>query len=478
MKAWTVACVAFLPLIGMAQTDQLRLKSGTTFEGRIVAETPKSVTIQLAGGVMELRRELIAEIKRAEASESRPEQSSVLAGLTRFRDSEDAFFLYQSGKRVGYRTVSLRRDVRKDVAGYLRIDRMVFTATNGGPPDLDLVLTEFVDSELTPRSFEQRLLAGVTSRLAEGVREGDFLRITERAGATVSETQALFRKGVELPGFLWGRLALEATPNGGFPTFRVFDPKEIRFDDVVVTRNMERVSLQNEVRDVIVLRRKSSEQTTEVWFDLMGRLMREELGTRNLVALRTTAENVRAFAAGDAKAGADDLGLSVSCDDSGLRLQRPDPSWEVQAGDPAKHTIASLVKAGWRATVDVFDLRTFRRGTTEEDAAMRVIGRLQRGTDGFSLVGPTPGRFGATEGLRFIVDGKRRGTTLKTLGFLVPRRDRCFVLLCSAPAEKYDEAHPAFLRVLQSLQMQAERREDEPVDPYATAESDVNRLDG
>jgi hypothetical protein len=465
--------IVALSLAASAQEDVLKLKSGARFEGRIVAETERTITVQFPGGNMEIKRDLIAEIIRGgtaarggEAVDSAP----LLAGLTRFRDSDEWFFLYQAGRRVGWRTVTTRREVRRDVAGYVRRDRIVFTAQNGGPAEVDLNLMEFVDAELKPLELQQRLSAGASSRLVEGARSGEHLRLVDRGGGQSVERLALFREGVELPGFLLRRLAVSPVPEGGYPTYQVFDPRELEFADLGVQRRLERVNLRGQVLDVLIFRRSTPAGALETWFDLSGRAVREEIGSRSLVAIAAEQKQVEAFWAGDRTTGPDDLGLTVACDDSGLRLDRPDLSWDVQPGNLDKNLLTSLIKASSRATVEVFEVKAKGRALTEESAAYEILGRLQKNCEGFKLEGPTPQTIGQSEGLRFTVDCKRRESTLRTLGFIIPRERRVFVVLCAAPTERYAEVHPSFLRILQSIKVEKDGPPPEPSDPHAEAQ--------
>src|SRR6185503_7877443 len=96
---------------------------------------------------------------------------------------------------------------------------------------------------------------------------------------------------------------------------------------------------------------------------------------------------VEAFAAGDRTTGADDLGLTVSCDEAGLRFDRPDLTWEVKPGAAEKNLLTSLIKASSRATVEVFEVKPKDGVVTHESAAFEVLGRLQKSCDGFSLEG-------------------------------------------------------------------------------------------
>jgi hypothetical protein len=279
---------------------------------------------------------------------------------------------------------------------------------------------------------------------------------------------------VELPGFLLKRLATAAVPEAGYPEFQTFDPRELDFAAVGVTRTMERVNLRGQVMDVLIFRRKLANGTLESWFDLAGRTVREEIGSRHLVAISSDQTRVEAFAAGDPKSGADDLGLTVACDEAGLRLERPDLSWEVQPGVADKNLLTSLVKASSRATVEVFEVKAKGGTVTEEAAAFEILGRLQKGCDGFVLEGPTPQTIGQSEGLRFSVDCKRRDARLKTLGFIIPRDKRVLVVLCAAPTEKYRDVHASFLRILQSLRIEHEAPSETPPDPHGAAEKELS----
>jgi hypothetical protein len=458
-------------LVASAQEDVLKLKSGSKFEGRIVAENEKAVTVQFPGGNMEIKRELIAEIVRGVAPAGKHEPvdpAPLLAGLTRFRDDDEWFFLYQSGRRVGWRQITTRREVRRDVAGYVRRDRLVFTSAHGGPPDVDLNLMEFVDAELKPVELQQRLTAGSSTRLVEGSRTGEQLRLVDRGGGQSVDRLTLFRNGVELPGFLLRRLATTPVPERGYPAFQVFDPRELEFAEVSVTRRIERVNLRGQVMDVIVFRRAVPSGILETWFDLAGKPVREEIGSRNLVAIATDQKQVEEFQEGKRNTAADDLGLVIACDDSGLRLERPDLSWDIHPGVAEKNLLTSLIKASSRATVEVFEVKAKGGALTEEAAAFEILGRLQKNCDGFKVEGPTPQTIGESEGLRFSVDCKRRDATLKTLGFIIPRDKRMFVVLCAAPSDKYADVHPSFLRILQSIRVEKEAPPP-PANPHETA---------
>jgi hypothetical protein len=472
----SLVCVSLLSLTLLGQDDVLKLKGGATFGGKILAETEKTVTLQFPGGTMEIKRDRILEIVRSarNGATDAPDAAPVLAGLTRFRDADEWFFLYQSGKRVGWRVVETRREIRRGVAGYIRRDRLVFTTSTTTEPDVDLNLMEFVDAEMRPLELAQRMTAGTTTRLVEGSRDGDQLKLIERAAGRVTERLAMFRRGVDLPGFLLKRLAVAPVPEGGYGAYHVFDPRDLEFAEVGLARTVERVNLHGQVLDVMIFRRKVGPSTLETWFDLAGRTVREEIGSRSLVAIATERSRVDAFASGDASSGVDDLGLGVACDEAGLKLERPDLSWEVQPGSAERNVLTSLIKAASRATVEVFEVRPKHGVVTEESAAFDILGRLQKSCDGFKLEGPTPQTIGQSDGLRFSIECKRRDSRLKTLGFIIPRDRRVFVVLCAAPTDRYGEVLPSFLRILQSIRVEKESLSLPPPDPHGDAEKELN----
>ncbi|MEE2712739.1 MAG: hypothetical protein VX913_08195, partial [Planctomycetota bacterium] len=89
--------------------DLIRLKTGAVLEGAIIEQDEKSVTIAFDGGSMELSRGQIADIKVARDPGRAAAKKSLLT-LSRFSDHDSFHFLYRNGKRVGYRTISMRRE--------------------------------------------------------------------------------------------------------------------------------------------------------------------------------------------------------------------------------------------------------------------------------------------------------------------------------------------------------------------------------
>jgi hypothetical protein len=432
-----------------AQDDRVKLKSGAEFVGRIVSEQGGVLKLSFPGGVVDLRAETIAEIVRGGRDPAAEADAAVLAGLNRLPDGDDWFFLYRDGVRTGWRHVKRSREIRDGVAGYLRTDRRVFTKREGGAAEVDVSAVEFVDADLRPRAAARRLSSGQTARTTEGRIEDGRLTLTERVGADRGSKRAPCDAATELPGFLYERMARE--PRREAAAVRVFDPSVLDFAEVSVSRSLRRVSIGGRVLDVVVLKRRRGAETAESWFDLYGRPVREELQGTRLVAVRADPEKVRAFAAGE-KVGEDDLGLRVEIEAAGVALTKPDGGWEAAPGDPERFHHASLVRAGARASCELFVLPL--EGRLDEDAAcLDVMSRVEASCERAAADGPERARYGQNRGVKFTVDGVRRGTLLRTLGFVTVRGDRVFVFLCAAPASQFGEALPAFERLLSGAEI-------------------------
>lgn len=432
--------------------DVVRLKTGALLEGTIIEQDEESVTIAFDGGSMQLRRSQIADIKVAR-NPDRSAAKKALLTLSRFPDHDSFHFLYRNGKRIGYRTISIRREARSGVPGYVLNDRLVFMSNPGGQPEVDLAVTEFVDAELNPIMFTHRMASGPSGRTVEGSREGLSLVMKERAAGQLHEGTALFRREVQFPGMLLRRLASEPPPEAGYPSFKVFRPRDVDFGRMGLERRIERITMRGRIRDVLVFRRLEGTKTLETWLDMSGHLVREELGSTHLVSLRAPKQEVMGYARGDDVPEGQDLGLEFVHEPTGFRVLRPDLAWEVAPGK-SRGAVMSMLRPGLRATVDVLRLDDLASDATEEGLAMRVIARMERHAEDVRVEGPHPTRVGGEKGLRFEMECVRRGTLVRTLGALVlDGRGHAFVILCAAPEVEFRKARPAFIEMLDTVRI-------------------------
>jgi hypothetical protein len=453
-----IAVFVATAFLAVGQTDRVRLKSGSEFEGRVLFEKDGVLRLAFEGGHVDLRRDQIAEVVRATRDPAKDADLAILSALRRVPDGEDWFFLYRDGARVGWRGVVRTREVRDGVAGYLRVDRRAFTKRGGGPTEVEIACVEFEDADLRPRYAERRVVSGADLRATEIEIDGGRVAVREKGSDIVR--RAPFDATVEFLGSSTERVAREAKPTDPTSIGRYFDVATASFLQAATSRSLKRARLDGRVADVVVVRRATAEGAVETWFDLFGRPLREELGGPDLVATRTTAERVAAFVAGRDDSG-DDLGLKLSFDAAGLSLVKPDASWEAAAGDLERSRLGSLACASLRATCDVFELPI---SEGDEDAAcFEAVARVEAGVERADSDGPERASYGETRGVRFLVDGRRRGTLLRTLGFVVARGDRAYVFLCAAPATEFGAAAPVFERLLSSVRFEEpEVRKEKP----------------
>lgn len=454
MTRYHVALIALAltaPGIMTAQ-DEVRLQTGATFTGTILQEDEDAVTLQVDGGTMTFGRSQIASIKVAKDPEQAARKRAMLT-LSRFPDHDSWHFLYRDGKRVGYRTLTHRREEHAGVPGYVLLDRLVFMDRPGAQPDVDLHVREFVDAELNPLHFECRVTSGPSSRILRGTREGHSLVIEERIGGRLLERTALFRPEVAFPRSLLRQLASRPPPEGAYPDFRVFLPKEGTFARLGLERHMERITLRGQIRDVLVFRLRHGGRDLETWLDTSGNVMREEIGSPHLVSLLAPREEVMGFALGEDTPESADIGLELISEATGFRLLRPDLSWEI--GPVTKRgSVISLLRPAWRATVDVIEVAGLDGATTEEGVLLHLIERMQEGATDFKVEGPYPARVGDRSGLRFEVTCYRRGSRIQTMGaVLLDGRGRAFLILGACSDLHGKLARPAFIELFDSIRL-------------------------
>jgi hypothetical protein len=445
--------------------DTIRLKTGATMDGVIVEQDDRSVTLEFSGGTMQLLRSQIAEIKQSAAPEDVAIRRSLMT-LSRFAEQDSFHFLYRDGYRCGYRVISLKREDKDGLPGYAMKDRLVFLQNGGSLPDLDMMVTEFVDAELNPVHFRRQVTSGPDSRLVEGTREGRSMRILESAAGRSEERTALMRDDVQFPRMLLRRLASEAPPEGAYPSFRVFRPDDVTFGDLRLARRMERLHLRGREKDVLVFERHIGKERLETWVDTSGQVVREEIGSTNLVSLVAPEAEVMAWARGESGSERENLGLEFVSEPTGLRFLRPDLTWDLQPGQGA--VLCSLFRAGFRATVDVYRLPHVDGDATEEGVALEVMARVKRGSEQVVVEQLRPETVGSLPGVQFLLKGMRRGEVVKTLGVVMLAEGQAFTFLCAAPEAQFTSALPGFVELIESVRVLAPT-EKEQNDPWSLA---------
>lgn len=441
--------------------DRVVLTTGASMDGSIIEESESSVVIEFQGGTARLPRHMIKEIVRGVPDPDQDAQRT-LKTLSRFTDHESHHFLYRDGRRVGYRTITLSRDVVDGIPGYRREDRLVFLPAPGAPPEVDVKIVEFADAELRPLAFSHHVTSGASIRTVEGRREDGQMRMVERSGGIQNIRSALLRSEAEFPGLMLKRLAAQPVPTGGYIEKVVFDPKQLDIHTERLQRRPDRVAFRGQVKNVVIFSRGRGPDTLATWLDMAGNVVREEIGSPNLISLRVPRKEVEAYARGEEGVLGDDLGLEFHSERCGLRFLRPSLTWEVTPGTPENMTLLSLLRPSMRATVDVLELTELAPGVTVESVALELFERMERGSRNLRIDGPVAAQVGDRPGLRFEARCRKDDEELRTLGTLLVDGERAFVFLCAAPARFYAQALPDFNRLIQSIRIDRAEEEAPP----------------
>lgn len=453
-----VACAACSASGALAQEtdagslDVLELRNGQDMTGRVVAEDEDSITFEVRGSEIVLPRRLVAKIVRGERRDVEAAANAAdAASMRRFEDRDAYYFVYYRGRRVGWRERVLRRRA-DDVHGYHFEARTVFRKQDGGD-DVDLRVIEFVDDELKPRNVSVHERSADWAELRTGLVDKGHMRL--KRGNDVG-TEILFSNDTEFLMPLLRRLA-QAThfPDKG-EEFKIFDPVEQRFVRMHARRELRKEVVANKHQFVTVWRFESGAKAWEVWLDGYGGIVREELGSAHMVAVRAPKEQVLAYAEGHEVEGDEDLSLQYENEPAGFRLVRPNLTWSFDFPDGRSAVAITLLNPALQASVDVVALEQTEEGVEPETLLLDLIERMRSRSASAEVLFQKEATVAGRNGLRFEMKGTRKGVEVHTLGAICQAGKRCYALLLAAPTYRWHEAQPQLERVLQSFEVLAE----------------------
>ena len=204
----------------------------------------------------------------------------------------------------------------------------------------------------------------------------------------------------------------------------------------------------------------SGERVWEIWVDGWGGIVREELGSPGMVAMRAPAEGVLAFSRGEkAPDGDSDLSLSYENVPQQFRLDRPNLTWSFEFPDDVGARALTLLNPTLQASVDVIVVDAIGRETESETVVLDVLRRMDRGAKEQTVAYQKPEKVGGIEGVVFESTADRKGVAVKTIGAVTVAGGRSYTLLCAAPMHRFNEALPSFERILKSFEvLETEKR--------------------
>lgn len=408
MKAlwWGIACT----LAGcLGAQDLLVLKSGARLEGRIAAESRAALTLEFPGGAMEIRREDIGSVTRGGAPTTRPGAPAALEALSRIPDAEEWYLLQKGSRRIGWRLVTFSRELRAGIPTHVRRDRCVIPG-GAQSPDIDLTVTEWVDGGLVPKAYAVRFIASGVIRTTEATFGPGGIEVVERSNGHERRSLIPVGSALELPGFLLRRRAVEAGAVAPRESVVVVDPRRGEVVAGVLVR--ERRGIGTDARTRIELADATGAPVAGVVTDATGRWIAEELGGRDLVAVRVDPKTAAAAIA--AGFTASDIGDRVTVGEVGLTIDRPDDTW-VDVVAASAGTALAWKHAPSGSTVEIFTPPGMSNpGEFLRDLASRILADDPEAKIGVA----TAATIGGTDGVAFRVDTTRRGVKLLATAYM------------------------------------------------------------
>ena len=408
----------------LAGQDVLILKSGARLEGRIAAESSASLTLEFPGGAMEIRREDIGSVARGAAPTTRPGSPAALDALRRIPDGEEWYLLQKGSRRIGWRLVTFSRELRAGIPTHVRRDRCVVPGC-GQTPDLDLTVTEWVDGGLLPKAYSVRFIASGVVRTTEATFGAAGIEVVERSNGL--ERRSLIPVGatLELPGFLLRRRAVEAGTAAPRESVVVVDPR--RGEVIAGSLVRERRGTGSEARTRIELADAHGVPVAGVVTDGSGKWIAEEIGGRDLVAVRVDPKTAAAVIA--AGFSAPESVDRVAVGDVGLTIDRPDDTW-TDAGATSVGVALSWHHTPSGSTVEIFTPAGMSNpGEFLRDLATRILADDPEAKIGVA----TAVAIGGTDGIAFRVETTRRGVKLHATAYITRGTRGPALVMVTAP---------------------------------------------
>lgn len=433
--------------------DVVLLKNGQEFVGRVTHEDDKRVTVLFRGGEIVLPKSRIKEIIRAERAEVERRAATETVVLGRYEEREEFYFVYYRGRRVGWRKTSVTPEVDQDKRGYRFLNRTVFLKKNGRL-DMDMNVSEFVDSDLRPVSLLTMEESENYGHPISGVVSRGHLEIKEGSGESQATREILFGDETEFLQPLVRKLAdLSHFPEAG-ETFKVFDSQRSQFIMVHASRSPRKEIVAGKHQFVTVWKLQQGKRVWEIWIDGYGGLVREELGGPHMVALRAKPELVLAYARGEAKDGdGADITLEYENVPDKFRLSRPNLTWSFEFPEFDSPVAITLLNPTLQASADVIVLDHVEAGMAPETMALDLMSRMHRKSDAHKILFQKTGNLGGSVGIQFESTGERKGTVIRTIGAISVTNGRAYAVLLAAPAFSFDKVRGQLERILDSFEI-------------------------
>lgn len=431
--------------------DVIVFKNGGRQEGKIVEETDEHVVIDVEGvGRITYARSKVKEIQRSEPGPDLPEKGE-RGEITRIEDS----FVWSGDRRRGTRSLRVRR--MED--GSLRLEERIFYYDTEGNQEARIFLDEHTDATLEPKSLVYRELTkdGSALRSIRATVEGGSMHLSISLPGERTESDYSLPEGVRFPLSAREQVFREHKRIKGDYEIAVYDPRKenfYRYTFTVLPSRKE--NWEGELVDVAVIRRRrAGHEAEEIWLNPAGHVLMEQLNGPGVVAIRTTAERLRAYREGrKVEASAEEARATPLFvhPEAGFRITKPGMSWELRKVGGATGKVLELQYQPCFAYVDVFVKEGVPEGGLLASLAVQMEKDFRKASEDFEKESDGFLKVAGLDACRIVATSTNKGEALKSelVGFL--HGDRTWYVVLAAPTKYFDDARKEFAQILASLE--------------------------
>jgi len=436
--------------------DVIVLENGERFEGRITTELDGYVEFQLDhGAIVGIARKRIAKIVRGGGER-------IAAVAVPLAPRDEWFVLHDAeGSAVGWlhATVTIADD------GTVTASEEYEFAEGGERYQVTSTCT--ADASLTPRRcyFRERrsepvhgiALPGVEAaarpdrvvdeRIVEACCEGDDLTVMRIDGSGREERRYAWQGGVTFP--LLARAMARANGSPVEPS-EMFDPatEEISVRGVEGGRRRA-VSIGGRLQHVLEIVESGSHTPNSEWLDASMKTLRREIAGPALVAVPSTARDVRG------QVGRAKIAPALARESEGtFGLWIPNPAWVVEPELGAGRIVLACAAHG--ASIGLVRMDHLDAGIRIEAAADAVANWFHLLQPDLSVQRREPALTRGRRGVCLIAEGRVAGKELRATVTVVPDGEGFFVLTCRAPVTAWDELSADFAFALRTIEFEAQ----------------------
>ena len=442
--------------------DRLLHTNGKVFEGRIVSQDERGVTLEYVSesggrGRLFFPHRLVAGIERGTVDELPSSPADV----------RDAWFLLRSGGRVvGTRHLRLRHVKNGDQPGWRLEEDLIHFARGPHVPTTRIHRMETVDLAFHPLKLHYREVGEASidplgprryERILTGpVSNGIWTALVQTADANE-------QKAYEVPAGLRGRLGVREhllrSRQTGLEDVVFFDAG--RPGPVTVRAGYAGLGLRDgsgQPYDEFVWE-EDGQRLLSTFRD--AEVVSETIAEGVLAVPVTRAQAEAAAVESERRARADEVDL-VRLPDVGVTFRLPGDTWELLEVE------RSPVARGWRLVAatesryHVADVRVEWNPTgaemapTPDEAQERLLTRLKRVCPDLRVIGerrPLTGSGAPASAWRLVVEGTLRGERVRTVAVVIDRGDGRVLFLAASPSVAWDAAQPSFERLFASIRV-------------------------